>query len=80
VRQHLKRNWLIYLLAVPIIMFSIIFPDVKITLTGGFAWALAFLSWLFGIALVWTGIVGGELSVKSKGLVGWIKEYKKSSH
>ncbi|ODA08218.1 hypothetical protein [Paenibacillus polymyxa] len=79
-KNHIKINWLIYLLSVPFVVFSCIFPDVKITLTGGFAWLLAFLSWLFGTVLVWTGIFGGELSVKSKGLVGWIKEFKNSSH
>ncbi|KAF6565371.1 hypothetical protein G9G63_09435 [Paenibacillus sp. EKM202P] len=79
-KKHLEENWLIYLLAVPFVVFSVIFPDAKITLTGGFAWSLAFLSWLFGVVLVWTGIVGGELSIKSKGLVGWIKEFKKSSY
>lgn len=75
IKKHFINNWVIYLFGIIFICFDILYPNLEITISGGFAWLTLFLSWLIGFTLVMVCIMGGSISYESKGLRGWIKEY-----
>lgn len=62
-----------------VILFALFFPNVEIVVSGGFAWFTLFLAWLFGVGLIWIGVMGGSMTFDSKGLRGWIKDWKGKS-
>ncbi|OME55531.1 hypothetical protein BSK59_13730 [Paenibacillus odorifer] len=74
--NHIKKHLAIYLLCVPFLIFSVFLPDTSITMTGGFAWAYMYCCTFIGFTLIWIGIFGGEISYSSKGIKGWIKDFK----
>ncbi|ASA22677.1 hypothetical protein [Paenibacillus donghaensis] len=76
--KHILNHLFVYLLAVPFLVFAIFFPDTSIEMTGGFAYAYMYCTSCVGFALVWIGLFGGEISYSSKGLKGWIKEWRKN--
>lgn len=77
-KKHFVDNFLIYFFGLTYLFFSILFPKVEIVLSGGFAWFTLFLAWLLGLSLCWISIMGGSISYESKGLIGWIKEWRSS--
>ncbi|QWU14319.1 hypothetical protein SAMN04487895_101622 [Paenibacillus sophorae] len=75
-KNYFKNNWFLFFLAIPFIVFSILYPNVTVEMSGGFAWAYFWILTCVGGSLVWCGLFGGEISYSSKGLVGWINGWK----
>lgn len=76
IKNHLKSYSLIYLLGSFFVVLSVLYPEAKIEVTGGFAWLTVFIAWLIGLSMIYIGIMGGKITYSSKGLKGWVKERK----
>jgi uncharacterized membrane protein YwaF len=76
-KQHIKKNWFIYLVGLSVLVFSILFPDFYIEVRGGFAWLSFIISVAIGSALIVTSIFGGEFKIESEGLIPTIKRWVK---
>lgn len=40
--KHIKRHYPLYILGIAILIAAIIYPDLTITFSGGFAWAILY--------------------------------------
>lgn len=75
-KNLIKGNFIPLTLFIITFILSIFFPNVQVTIQGGFAWLFFVISILVVFGMIWTLIMGGELSIGSKGAKGWIQEFR----
>lgn len=72
--SFIKKHWLIIIFVLFVLVFSVLFPDLEVTITGGLAWLYFCFSSTLGIVWIVILILGGELKYETKGLIYWVKE------
>lgn len=74
--KHLKDNFALYLFGISIMILSVTYPDLEITVQGGLAWFVMMFIVSNTFLAILVLLFGGEISYKSKGLFPLIKEIK----
>lgn len=78
-RKQKKDNLLSFLLALVFIGLCILFPELKIEMIGGFAWTFVMVVFAMSVVFISVFIFGYSATLESKGLIGWIKQWKNKS-
>ncbi|MCR8641427.1 hypothetical protein NV379_02045 [Paenibacillus sp. N1-5-1-14] len=72
--KHFRSHWIIYTFAFLTLFLSILFPEFKIEVSGGFAWFTFLIAQFVGLLMIYTGLCGGEVTYQSNGLIPIVKE------